>query len=78
MGTAEEVFNLLKQKLKLRELAIYIPNNPDFPEDSLDTLKDFPSLQSLAIRDARESKSERFYKQVAAVKGVKELSISFL
>ena len=78
MRKADEILCALSEKSELKELRIYVPNSSRFPKDSLDRLKSFHNLQTLAIRDARDYKSKEFYMQVAAVKGVKHLNLAFL
>jgi len=72
------VMAALADNPEIRHLKLRIPNSTEFKNDGLHLLREFKSLETLELVDARGWESSSVYEQVAAVKTLKHVKLSFM
>jgi len=72
------IMNELARNPTVQHLKLRIPNSSPFKDDVLDVLRNCDSMESLDLADARDWKATKIFEQVAAMKNLKKVKLSFL
>jgi len=81
MNRADEftrIMSTLARNPGIRHLTLYIPNSNHVKDQELDVLREFKSLETLKLTDARDWKAPSVFEQVAGIKGLTEVKLSFM
>lgn len=73
------VMAALADNPEIRHLKLRIPNSSEFKDDGLEVLREFKSLESLELVDARAAwGGSSLHEQIAAVMTLKRVKLSFI
>ena len=68
----------LERNPRLRHLTLRIPNSSHAKDEALDVLREFQSLETLALLDARDFPAAAIFEQVATMKNLKRVKFEFM
>lgn len=63
---------------RIRHLRLHLPNSAHVKDETLDVLREFQSLETLELIDARDWEAPSIFEQVAAMRNLKQAKFSFL
>jgi hypothetical protein len=72
------IMTTLARNPQIRHLTLRIPNSSHAKDETLEVLRDFQSLETLELVDARDWKAASVFEQVAGMKKLKQVKLSFL
>ena len=81
MDTAGEFTNIMSTLARnpgIRHLELYLPNSIHVEDQKLEVLREFRSLETLKLTDARDWKAPSVFEQVAGIKGLTDVKLSFM
>ena len=71
------IMKTLARNPRIRHLSLRIPNSSHAKDKTLEVLREFQSLETLELWDARDFQAAAIFEQVAAVKSLKQVKFLF-
>lgn len=72
------IMTVLAKNPEISYLKLRIPNSSRFQDNVLEVLRQFDSVETLELADARDYPSMKIFEQVAAMKNLKQVKLRFL
>ncbi len=71
------IMTTLARNPRIRHLTLRIPNSSHVKDEALEVLREFQSLEMLQLDDDRDWEAPSIFEQVAAMKNLQQLKMSF-